>query len=308
MEKKFFKIFQFTSLLFFWAKSHLSQKYKRPLICSFKITGKCNLKCIHCPFWREEQKRELGFNQIIDILKKLQKNGVKIIVFEGGEPLLWRDKNLGKDINDVIKLARKMFFFTCITTNGTIDYKSSEADIVFVSIDGLKETHDTIRGKSFEKILANISCAKKSKKIVANICISKINSGDIKNLIKFLNDKIYGFTIQFYYPFENTEGTMLENSIKRNVLNKILALKKEGYKILNSYACLNKMAGNKWKCHDFLVCSVEKDGILSQGCYLKNKVLKPLCKNCGFSIHCEVSLACMLNPSAIFSAAELFWK
>ena len=58
----------------------------------------------------------------------------------------------------------------------------------------------------------------------------------------------------------------------------------------------------------FLLSSVEQDGMVSQGCYLKNKTAKILCKDCGFSVHCEISLAYRFNPDAIKSAARIFWS
>jgi Fe-coproporphyrin III synthase len=291
----------------FALKSRLSSRYKKPLLCSFKLTNKCTLKCLHCPFWRYEQKNELGFDEVAEILKKLHKDGVKIIIFEGGEPLIWEDKKSGKTISDVINIAKPLFYSTGITTNGTIDFGSIDPDIIFVSIDGLQKTHDSIRGKSFDRIITNIDKYSHSKKIIANICISRINQKEIKDLIIFLNNKVYGITLQFFYPYSNVENQSLDNFEKEKILKEILELKKEGFKILDSKACLVKMARNEWHCYDFLVASVNPDGSATYGCYLKNRVENISCADCGFAAHCEISYAYSLNFGALNTARKIFW-
>ncbi len=319
IKKKKVKIIAFLKitafLLLYKIKAALFKKFRLPLITSFKITQKCNLKCLHCPFWKintqkiKTQKlnggQNLDFSKVTQILNRLKKDGIKIIIFEGGEPLLWKDLKNNKDINDVIKYSKKLFFITGVTTNGTIDLSNYDPDIFFVSIDGLKDTHDKIRGKSFDKILENIE-ANKNKKIIVNICISKINIDKFEDLIKFLNDKVYGITVQFFYPFENLPNLTLSQNEKEDVINKLLELKKQNLKLLNSSAALTKMKNNSWKCLDFLVASVEFDGSISYGCYLKNKVKNISCKDCGFSVHCEISLAYSLNLDAICNAKKIF--
>ncbi|MCL5071767.1 MAG: hypothetical protein M1308_12880, partial [Actinobacteria bacterium] len=175
------------------------------------------------------------------------------------------------------------------------------------SIDGMQATHDKIRGKSFEKIIENIKRYKNSKKIIANICISRLNVSEVGKMVRFLNDKVYGITVQFFYPYEMLPDYSLLRKEKKDVLNSLLLLKKSGYGILDSQSCLKNMADNTWICHDFLVSSVEKDGSISYGCYLKNKVEKISCADCGFAVHCEISLAYRFNISAIKSAARIFW-
>ncbi len=305
----FSKFEQFFYFAFYRIKSGFSPRHRSPLLCSFKITGKCNLKCSHCPFWREDACSEMDFNKVCAILEELNKKGVKIVIFEGGEPLLWKDEKSGKNISDVLKYAKRLFYYCGVTTNGTInlDVAKSNADIVFVSIDGTGSTHDSIRGKSFDRLIKNLKSHKGKFKIIANICISKINAHEIEKLVKFLNDKVYGITVQFFYPYKNVADVMLSDKEKDIVLKKLIKLKKNGYRVLNSRACFMKMLRSKWRCADFLVCSVDKTGSISFGCYLKNKVDKAICAYCGFAVHCEISLAYMLNLSALSAAARIFW-
>jgi Fe-coproporphyrin III synthase len=306
----FSKTAQFFYFAFYRIKSTFSTRHRTPLLCSFKITGRCNLKCSHCPFWREDSCSEMDFNKVCKILEELHKKGVKIVIFEGGEPLLWKDEKLGKNISDVLQYAKRLFFYCGVTTNGTVnlDITQSNADVAFVSVDGIGKTHDSIRGKSFDRLVKNLKSYKGKSKIIANICISKTNAHEIEELVKFLNDKVFGITVQFFYPYKNVADVMLTDKEKEVVLKKLIKLKKNGYRILNSQACLMKMLRNRWRCVDFLVCSVDKAGSISFGCYLKNKVDKVICAYCGFTVHCEISLAYRLNFPAISAAVRIFWN
>jgi len=307
LKNRISKFRQFIYLAGFALISRLSSRYKKPLISSFKLTNRCTLKCLHCPFWRSNEILELKYDEIAVILQKLYRDGIKIVIFEGGEPLIWKDGKAGKDINDVIEMAKELFYYIGVTTNGTVELSNIESDIVFVSIDGLQKTHDTIRGKSFDRIIENIKTNKNTKKIIANICINNINRKEIPDLIKFLNDITHGITIQFFYPYPNVENQLIGPNEKEQLLEELIKLKKEGYKILDSIACMRKMIKNTWKCHDFLVSSVEPDGTTYYGCYLKNKVDNVSCRDCGFAVHCEISLAYNLNFDALNSARKIFW-
>jgi Fe-coproporphyrin III synthase len=301
------RLYQVFYLAKFAVKSRARDVWKKPLLCSFKITDNCNLKCAHCPFWRTSEKSSLDFESAINILDNLYSEGVRIVIFEGGEPLLWKDEKSAKDINDVIEYAKKLFFFTGVTTNGTIDIERFSPNIFFISIDGFAETHDMLRGKSFGNIMKNIEKNSRHKKIIANICISSENADETEELVKYLNDKVHGITIQFFYPYDNVGDLKLGSHKKKELLKNLIVLKNKGIKLLNSLSCMKMMVDNTWKCDDFLVANVEQDGTLGYGCYLKNKTPDILCSDCGFTVHCEISLAYRFNVDAIKSAMKIFW-
>ena len=255
-------------------------------MAGIKITNKCNLKCIPCPFWKKD-KKSLSFNAVINSLKKLYEYGVRILIIEGGEPFIWKH---GKyNIRNIVDKARELFFTVGITTNGTqpIDINS---DIVWVSIDGLKKTHDRIRGKSFDRAMANIKNSSHPR-IYAHITINSLNWKEIPKLIKFLSGKVKGITIQFHYSYDEKDKKIFLPFEKRTeVLDNLINLKKEGYPLLDSYACLRALKNNKWKCRPWMIASVEADGKITRGCYLTNRA-KISCKKCGFAAHTEISLA-----------------
>ena len=259
---------------------------KRPLLAGLKITHLCNLKCRHCPFWKKE-KLSFSFLQAKDSLKALYDLGVRLVIIEGGEPFLWKDNSY--DIRDVVAEAKKLFFSVGITTNGTLSLEAN-SDIIWVSIDGLKKTHDLLRGESFDRIMANIKRSTHPK-IYAHTTINRMNQGEIAEMVKFLSPKVKGLTFQFHYPYSGeADDLVLTFEERKIVLDELIKLKKDEFPIANSYACLQALKDNKWRCHSWMIASVEPDGKLTQGCYIKGRG-EVSCKKCGFSAHTEISLA-----------------
>ncbi len=259
---------------------------RKPLLGGMKLTHDCNLACIHCPFWREE-KGSLSFPQVISSLRTLHQWGVRIIIIEGGEPFLWKDgeHNLGA----VVKEARKLFFSVGVTTNGTFPIEI-DSDIVWVSIDGMKETHDRIRGQSFERIMSNIE-ASSHPRLYAHITINSLNWEETPRLVEFLASRVKGITIQFHYPYEGVdEELFLPFDSRRAVLDDLIRLKRRGLPLADSRACLEALKDNRWKCRPWMIASVDPDGKLTRGCYVKDRG-QISCEKCGFAAHTEISLA-----------------
>lgn len=220
-------------------------------------------------------------------LKALYDLGVRLVIIEGGEPFLWKDNSY--DIRDVVAEAKKLFFSVGITTNGTLSLEAN-SDIIWVSIDGLKKTHDLLRGESFDRIMANIKRSAHPK-IYAHTTINRMNQGEIPEMVKFLSPKVKGLTFQFHYPYSGeADDLVLTFEERKIVLDELIKLKKDGFPIANSYACLQALKDNKWRCHSWMIASVEPDGKLTQGCYIKGRG-EVSCKKCGFSAHTEISLA-----------------
>jgi MoaA/NifB/PqqE/SkfB family radical SAM enzyme len=274
---------------------------KRPILAGLKVTHNCNLRCRHCPFWKKE-KKSLSFLQVKKSLRDLYNLGVRIVIIEGGEPFLWKDD--GYDIRDVVKEAKKLFVSVGITTNGTFPL-GIDSDVIWVSIDGLRETHNCIRGESFDKIIDNIKNSAHPK-IYAHMTVNKVNQRELSKTVEFLSDKVKGITIQFHYPYEDTNDELLLSFKERSrVLDEFIKMKKDGFPVANSMACLEALKGNKWKCHQWMIASVDPDGKLTQGCYVKGRG-NVSCDKCGFSTHTEISLAYSGGIESIQLGREIF--
>jgi MoaA/NifB/PqqE/SkfB family radical SAM enzyme len=274
---------------------------RRALLSGFKITHRCNCRCVACPFWHSTAG-DITFSAAIDTLDRLRAVGVKLLVLEGGEPFLWRDGE--RRLEDLVAEACRRFLRVGITTNGSFPLHS-QADVLWVSIDGLEGTHDRLRGEgSFARAIAHIE-ASSHPRLYANVTISRANAAEMPELVRFLSARVRGITIQFYYPYAETEDLSLERDRRHAVLEQLIELKREGYPVLDSRTALRHLKDNTWRCHPWLVANVEPDGALNQGCYLLNRA-DIACQQCGFAAHVELSLAYDLHPEAIWAGLRVF--
>jgi len=206
----------------YYLKCRFFQK-RIPLLAGFKITSRCNLSCAHCPFWKLTHPAMLSFNQVKNTLVTLHQLGVRILILEGGEPFLWNDGE--HTIHDVVEFAQSLFYSVGITTNGTFPL-TIKAHTIWVSIDGLRETHNQIRDNSFDRAIKNIQHASHPN-IYANVTINRVNYQEIPDLVRFLRGKVKGITIQFHYPYEEGDVLTLPFEKRRKVLDNLITLKKE---------------------------------------------------------------------------------
>jgi radical SAM protein with 4Fe4S-binding SPASM domain len=121
-----------------------------------QITNKCNLKCRHCfigdnppsppPFRKGGMGGfELSVNQIRNILREIERmQGLRVLV-SGGEPLI---HSRFEEINDMLPefFLRKVLFTNGLLLNKKI-LKNLNVDEIQISIDGLENAHDSLRGK-----------------------------------------------------------------------------------------------------------------------------------------------------------------
>lgn len=275
-------------------------KHRRPLLAGFKLTNRCNLRCRACPFWQKADD-DIPYTVAIDNLNTLYHAGVRLLIFEGGEPMIWRDGD--KKFEDVVKAAQERFFCTGVTTNGLCALETS-ADTVWVSVDGLRETHNFNRGNSFDRVMDNITSSPHPK-ILANITINRVNCREIPELVQFLEGKVKGITIQFYYPYEGTEDLWVDTEDRVWVLDELLRLKREGLPVLDSCVTLEALKENRWRCHSWLIANAESDGSINYGCYLRNRA-DISCVKCGFAAHIEISKAYDWNWQAIRAGSRIF--
>ncbi|UCE19555.1 MAG: radical SAM protein [Gemmatimonadota bacterium] len=275
-------------------------KRRRPLLAGFKITNRCNLRCRVCPFWKMADDN-VPYTLALGVMDKLYAGGVRLLILEGGEPLIWKDED--KVFEDLVREAKTRFFCTGVTTNGLLPLETS-ADTVWVSVDGLRDTHNYNRGNSFDRVMANIESSSHPK-ILANITINRVNCKEIPELIEFLDGRVKGITIQFYYPYEGTQDLWVERPERVWVLDELMRLKGEGYAILDSYITLEALKENTWRCHSWLIANAEPDGSINYGCYLKNRA-DISCAKCGFAAHTEISKAYDWNLQAIRAGSKIF--
>lgn len=275
-----------------------------PMLAGYKITHRCNLKCIHCPYWKREGD-ELDFQGVKRTLATLRSTGAVILIIEGGEPMLWRDGRYG--ISDVIEEAHKLFACVCMTTNGLIGFEGLNLNRVWVSLDGPERIHDSVRGAGvYSRVISNLKKVPGSRGFVS-FTISAMNYEHASELIRSLQGIVEGITIQFYYPYNGLPDPLFVDVERRAaLLDELIELKRQGYAVANSEASLNELKKSRWTCYDELLVNADPDGTIERGCYLKNRGPSE-CDRCGFTAHNEISLAFKGNIQAIGAGLKIFF-
>ncbi len=176
-------------------------KKKNEFLLQWHITAKCQQHCKHCymydePTYKGECENELSFEQCIKVLddyksfcERMNVNGR--ITFTGGDPLL------REDIYEIIIEARKREFVVGILgnpflINSELPLKLRELGIHHyqLSLDGLEQTHDSLRKKgSYKATLHSIKLLKEAG-IVVHIMntLSNVNSKELLPLMKVVGE------------------------------------------------------------------------------------------------------------------------
>jgi MoaA/NifB/PqqE/SkfB family radical SAM enzyme len=194
-----------------------------PVVLHIRITSKCNLSCPFCYLKDGLNQKESGHLEI-DEWQKILKNIPRTTVLDitGSEPFL------AKDFIPFLKLVKKLKFKCSVTTNGTIfnnqildEIIDSSISYILVSLDGLKDKHDELRGKNgaFDKSVEFIKSLRerdvKGSGPMVNVKTMLLDSNydQVIDLIKLCEEEIKPDVLTINLPFQNEArgGLFLEN-------------------------------------------------------------------------------------------------
>ncbi len=160
-----------------------------------QITRNCNLRCPFCGQWgkkgffADSAGTEMELADWQRIIKELTEYRMKsksdiCVTVWGGEPLV------SPYFDEIMAQLKYNGFTTEVITNGVLidrhnDIIKTKADRLYVSIDGPRTIHDTIRGKAvFDKVKDNLLSLKHSHVIVMSV----ITPGLLQELPQFLDE------------------------------------------------------------------------------------------------------------------------
>ena len=272
----------------------------RPLIRGLVLTNRCNLRCQHCKLDTRGQK-DLGFDEVVSAIDSFYHEGGRCLYLEGGEPFLWHDGR--HSLDDVSRYAHERGFFTVIIyTNGMLPLRTS-ADTVFVSVDGLRATHDALRGKSFDRIMGNIQDATHPSLFI-NFTINSHNKNEVGEFCEYVDsiEQVRGIFFYFHTPYYGRDELFIERDERRRIVSKLLEYRKQ-FRILNSSAGLRAVLRNDWK-RPLGICSVYEKGVIYECCRYSND--PEVCQQCGYLSYAEIDQTLRMKPSAIYSALKYF--
>ncbi len=264
--------------LLFLGLGTLITRSKKPVLGTIIITDYCNLHCKHCAV-NNINKVMYSYSSIISEMERFYNEGIRILFISGGETLLWQDGD--KTLYDLVKVARDTgFLLINIVTNGTINLDIPEVDLIFLSLDGTKEVHNSIRGENFDLIESNLSKVTR-KNISLFMAINKLNYREIIPLAKYARDNpaINGISFNFHTPYRTTEELCLSEDDKAGAVKDIKTLIDKRFPVFNLKTTLDQFMKNSWK-RPCPYCIVSENGERFV-CGRCSKI-PGLCDNCGY--------------------------
>lgn len=154
-----------------------------------QLTSRCNLQCKHC-YLDNQPTTDMPMSQVLSVLAQFEKMHGLRILFSGGEPLLY--PNL-KALNNALP---GFAFRKVLLTNGTLLTKEnhhlwSHFDEIQISLDGLKDGHEALRGpNTFAPTIRGIE-AVQSRGISLSIAtmVHQANMGEFDRLARWIESQ-----------------------------------------------------------------------------------------------------------------------
>ena len=279
-------------------------KRKDPILGTVIVTDKCNLRCRHCSV-NNITAIIHPYGQIRKEMQKLYDMGIRILFFCGGETLLWKDGD--RTLRDLVTEAKAMgFLIVNIVTNGTHPIDLPEADLILLSLDGDKKSHNEIRGDTYDRIMENVRNA-----TADNICfymaINQINKDHIRDVCRTAMDEknVRAVSFNFHTPYPDTKDLALSREEKAKCCAVIEQMMKEGAPVFNLKNAFPYIIENTFPtpCHQ---CVVIENGRLST-CGRCIDV-PGLCEKCGYFFVAEYTLLFSGNPKIIVEMLRTYLK
>ncbi|MDR3268034.1 MAG: radical SAM protein [Tannerella sp.] len=276
---------------------------KNPLQTVLFISDKCNLTCKHCTVYQLQNPHVKTCEQVREELIYSYRSGSRFVDFEGGEPTLWRDGE--KDLNSLIRMSKEIGFYSAtITTNAQMPFAGSEADSIWVSLDGIGDFHDEIRGKgAFDRLVKNIATANHPQ-LSANMVINSRNYTSVEETIEFVknNPCLQSISLNFHTPYKGTEHLFPDWEARSEVIDRIIRKKKAGYPVMNSISGLKLMKHNHFSKQCWVTNFILPDGTRLTECQGKTA---GICDRCGLSMAGEMNAVFHLKPDTVFAGMRL---
>ncbi len=190
----------------------------------FYLTYRCTSRCNTCTIWRRKaSQQELSLEELKNFIDTVIGLGIEHIEMFGGDALLRKDVLI-----PLVEYAKKMGIpHSDLTTNcNLMDEETARAliglklDVIYVSLDGVGELHDKIRGVpgSFERAKRGLEYLIKAKngrklpRIVANCTVSSLNINDFEKIIPFA-EEICADSAAFEYAGEFSPESLSKSKI-----------------------------------------------------------------------------------------------
>jgi len=189
------------------SKPIVSKKFV-PLVVSWNVTRKCNLKCAHCYInaAKEELSDELSTEEAKRLIDQICEVSRPLLILSGGEPLL------RKDVFELIRYGTEKGLRMGLGSNGSLidsatakKLKEAGVKTVSISLDSCSPTrHDEFRGVagSWEKAVSAIKALKENGVLVqVNTTVTQQNYSEIDDIMSLAEQLgVENFHLFFLVP------------------------------------------------------------------------------------------------------------
>ena len=171
-----------------WMGTNLSPRFlpatARPLAAHIKLTENCQARCISCDYWKTRWNEAIDTERAIDLVDQISDAGIGSLRLTGGEPLLRRD------MFQVLKTpSASRFKQIILQTNGLLikklhkEINASPIRKICVSVDGLKETNDKIRGIQgyFDLAVEGVKLLRE-KQVAFSVTLNRMSAEELERL------------------------------------------------------------------------------------------------------------------------------
>ena len=268
-----------------FAWDFLIARRNRPFILGLVITDICNLACKHCRV-ANIYHTSMSFDTIQRHLTEQYAAGIRYLYLEGGEPYLWRDRDF--HLADIVRFAKQTGYFRVhVYTNGTAPLDKTP-DFTWVSIDGIGEIYEKIRGIKVDRVLNHIRSYDGRYGIVYTV--NTINYRHIDEFLTYVNTEFTGVRVMFYFhtPYYGKDHHFLSRPQRLEAIETIAANKRAGLPVMNSHAGLTAMASGNYFHPTNLWRVIDSTGEYQCCRAIGNP---DVCANCGYSTCAEITLA-----------------
>jgi radical SAM family uncharacterized protein len=246
---------------------------KSPVIAGHKLLYRCNLECKMCPFWRREDEPLLGLPDEIRVMEALARAGVSFLGFEGGEPLLRRD------VGEILREAHARFHTSLVTNGWLLEQRLGELaphlDLLFVSLDGIGETHDRLRGipRSYDRAVRGMKASRAEVPTIISHTVTRENLDQAERVVELAERLEVGVTVQVAYDYREADPMSPRPKELRPVIERLRDLRKSGAPLLESVEYFDAILGSwyggrPWRCKPWLTINVDPSGRIVLPCYV----------------------------------------
>lgn len=210
----------------FWSFSLFDRPHVLPLNYTFSLTFRCNSRCLTCNIWQKKGVWELTADEWQRVFYSLGKSPYWVTL-SGGEPFLRED--LARIVEDLYRISQPKI--VTIPTNGILTDKikkdvqeildscSGTRLIINLSLDGVGEEHDKIRGieGNFAKAMETYKNLRKIKSPNFVLGVHTVISRENVNKFPKLCDFVLGELKPDSYVTEIAEERVELGTLGKNI-------------------------------------------------------------------------------------------